>query len=484
MIKNLKLTGKRSLIISLGKIGSKLVGFILLPIYTKEIAVNDYGVLGLLELIELVGVQVLAVGLHQALLRWLSLSKEEAEKKSIVFTIFICLMVVGLLSVLVIVSTKENLSVLLFGNPIYSNYLIYVFISISFINLAKISQTILRVEERTVLYTISILVQFIVSVILNIYFVAILKLGVEGVLLAYVISSGVLFLILFPFLVSRSRLKFDIPVLREMMIFSYPFILTAISATILQMGDRYLLSKLSSLTEVGLYSLGYKFSNVLKIFIIDSFLLGFPIIGWQVVKNNEKPREFFSKIFTYFIFALIWISLVISVYAKGIIHLVALNKSYWDSYLVIPYLLVGVIMLGWAYFSFFILQIPKKTKHISVILTVAAVVNIGINLLLIPKYGMMGAAYSRIISNFIAMVLAYILAQKYYEIKYEFKRLPVLFVIALVLYIVSGLFDPLALVYRITFKGLLILAFPFLLYFLKFYDAEELKNLKRLIFKR
>ena len=106
MLKNLKKTVKHSFIISLGKIGSKLVGFILLPIYTKEIAVSDYGVLGLLELLELVGLQVLAVGLHQALLRWLSLSKEETEKKSIVFTIFICLLAVGLLSILVITNTK------------------------------------------------------------------------------------------------------------------------------------------------------------------------------------------------------------------------------------------------------------------------------------------------------------------------------------------------------------------------------------------
>jgi O-antigen/teichoic acid export membrane protein len=484
MLKNLKKTVKHSFIISLGKIGSKLVGFILLPIYTKEIAVSDYGVLGLLELIELVGLQVLAVGLHQALLRWLSLAKEESDKKSIVFTIFICLLLIGSSSVIVVAATREYLSVLLFGNSIYSKLLIYVFLSITFLNLAKISQTILRVEEKTGLYSVSILLQFIASVVLNIWFVAFQKMGVEGVLLAYVISSGLLFLILLPFLISRINFKFDIPILQEMMIFSYPFILTALSATILQMGDRYLLTKLSSLTEVGLYSLGYKFSNVLKIFIIDSFFLGFPIIGWQVVRNNDKPREFFSKIFSYFMFALIWISLFISVYAKGIIHLVALNKDYWDAHTVIPYLLIAVIFLGWAYFLFFILQIPKKTKHISVILTVAAVANIGINFLLIPEYGMMGSAYSRIIANIIAMVLAYVMAQKYYRIEYEFKRLPVLFLLAVTLYLLSGLFDPLALAYRIIFKGLLLLAFPLLLYFLKFYDAEELKNLRKLIFKK
>jgi O-antigen/teichoic acid export membrane protein len=406
------------------------------------------------------------------------------QRKNIIFTSFTFTLITSLLALFLVILISKELSLLLFSKPIYANYLIYIFISITLINLAKIPQTVLRVEEKTALYSVSILVQFTSSIILNIYFVAILKLGILGILLAYVISGTLLFLILLPYLIHRMGLQFDVQLIKGMISFSYPFILTAISATILQLGDRYLLTKLSNLSEVGLYSLGYKFSNVVKIFIIDSFFLGLPIIGWQVVKNDDKPREFFSKIFTYFVFASLWIALFIAVYSKGIIHLFALNRDYWDAHLVIPYLLFGVILLGMAYFMFFILQIPKKTKNISLIFTISAMVNIVLNIIIIPRYGMMGAAYVTIISNLIAALLSYLQAQKFYRIQYELRRLPVLFILAFSLYFLSIFFDSFSLPFRIVTKGFLVLSFPVLLYLFRFYQGEELKNLKKMILEK
>jgi O-antigen/teichoic acid export membrane protein len=484
MITNLKRTIKHSFIISLGKISSKIVGFILLPIYTKEIALDNYGVLGLLEVIELVGVQVISFGLPQALLRWLGLSEDLKERKSIIFTTLIFTLLISIMTLLLVSLFSKELSIILFSKPDYSKYLVYIFISITLINLSKIPQTVLRVEEKTVLYSISIVIQFTSSVLLNIYFVAVLKMGILGILLAYIISGTILVLILLPYLFKRIRLKFDFHIIKGMVSFSYPFILTAISATILQLGDRYILTKLSTLNELGLYSLGYKFSNVVKIFIIDSFFLGLPIIGWQVVRNDDKPKEFFSKIFKYFVFASFWIALLIAVYSKGIIHLFALNKDYWEAYRVIPFLLIGIIFLGIAYFMFFILQIPKKTKNISLILTISAVVNILLNLVAIPRAGMMGAAYVTIISNLIAAGLAYYQAQKYYKVRYEVGRLPILFILGILLYLLSMLFDPFILPLRILLKGVIVIIFPFILYLFGFYQTDEINNIKKILLRR
>ncbi len=481
MFNKIKRTTQHTLIFALGKISSKLVGFVLLPIYTKQITVSDYGVLGLLEMIELLGVNVLTLGLPQAILRWYSLTDLSETKKRIVFTGFGFTLFVCILFIMGALPARDQLSAIIFGDQKYGRFLIYVLAIISFHVLAGIPQTILRAEEKSILYSASIIAQFSLSLLLNIYFVAFKGLGVEGILLANTISSGFTLLILLPYLLKRMVIKIDYPLLREMMVFGYPFIFTAVVSTILNLGDRYLLTKMATLTEVGLYSLGYKFSNVIKIFIIDSFILSMPIVGWQLVKDNDDPKRFFSKTFTYLIFGLLWVGLVISVFAKNIIHVFALNSDYWDAYRVIPYLVTGVILLGISHFLYFILQIPQKTKNISVIISISAVINIAINILIIPYYGMMGAAWAAIISNAAGVIFALSQVKKHYFLAYEKKRIFLLVIGSVIIFLCTLLMKEWNSVLVIPGNALLILSYPLLLWLIKFYDKPEIDRIKKLL---
>lgn len=122
--------------------------------------------------------------------------------------------------------------------------------------------------------------------------------------------------------------------LKYMTSFRYPFIFAAIVSTILNLGDRYILTEFSTLNEVGLYTLGYKFSNIMKMFLVDAFILSLPIIGWKVVKENKQPQRFFAKTLTYLVFVLLWFGLILSAYCKGISVL-------GDAYHVVPYLVLS-----------------------------------------------------------------------------------------------------------------------------------------------
>ncbi len=483
MLSKIKQTIKHTSIFALGKVSSKLIGFILLPIYTKEISVSDYGILGILEIIDLLGSSVLSIGMPQALLRWYSLADQEIDRKRIAFTNFIFLTFIFLTATIAISFIKSPLSDLLFNDPKYGIFIFYVLISVTFSNLASVPQTILRIEEKSVLYTSTLISQFTISLILNIYFVAIKKLGVEGILIANILSNSALFMILFPYLTRKIKPQLDLKKLKEMIAFSYPFIFIAFATTVLSIGDRYILTKLSSLTQTGIYSLGFKISNVLKIFVVESFILGLPIIAWQVVKENTQPKIYLSKIFTYLAFVLLWFGLAITIYSKGIIHVFALNKDYWDAYRVVPYLILGVVFLGLQQHLFFILQIPKKTKQISIIVGIAAVSNVIINLILIPHFQMMGAAYTTVISYFLATLLAYFTVRKYYPVKFEGRRLAILFGVAFLFYFISTLIGQIQGISSIVLKGVLLISFPFTLFFFNFYDVEELNKIRELIKK-
>ncbi len=478
MLSDLKTSFKHTIFYAIGNLAPKLSGFILLPIYTKLISVADYGILGLFELVEVLSANILVCGMPQVLLRWYGLTSEIEKKKKYIFTILLFLICVCGASFLLVSLGKNFLSRLLLNNTEYGDYFLILFTTIILSVLSRVPLTILRSEEMSYQYAICVFLQFTTNLIANIYFVAILKLGVKGILISQALSSTFIFLILSPYLLSRINIKVDLPELKEMVAFGYPFIFSGTALTILSLGDRYLLAQLATFDEVGLYTLGYKFSNLIKVLLVDAFILGLPAIGWKIVKENKHPQHFFSKTLTYYVFALLWCGLIASAYGKGIIHRFAVNQAYWDAYQVMPYLVLSIVFLGMQFVFFFQLQIPRKTKTIPLITGGSALLNILLNIILIPKLGIMGAAYATVLSQLTSLIFAYRTVQKFYPINYEFNRIFMLFISSIILFLLTTLFNNYSLGERIFYKGMIILSFPVVLYFLNFYTEFEIAKIR------
>ncbi|MCB0265289.1 MAG: polysaccharide biosynthesis C-terminal domain-containing protein [Calditrichaeota bacterium] len=478
MLDKLKRTATHSAIFALGKLGSKLVGFILLPIYTEALLPEQYGVLGLLEVVELLFVHLLSLALQTALFRWYTLSDDLAQKKSYVFSITTLLILITLGLLPFVIYGGDMISSFLLDSSAYGNYFLYLYASISFQILGKIPLTLLRIEEKSFYFAVLILIQFLISLLLNIYYVVFLGMGVAGILIASAISNGVILLLLIPYLFNRMSFNFATQELKSMILYSLPLMFAAITSTILSLGDRFILTKISTLEMVGLYSLGFKLSNVLKVFIVDSFFLGLPIIGWRVVKEDSNPKRFFSKTMTYLVFVLLWIGLAVSAFAKGVIQILATDPLYWGAHKVVPLLVLGIVLMSIQRMIFFQLEIVRKTKLIPLLVSSVLIVNILLNLMLIPLFNMVGAAFANVLSNLASALLAYFVAQKFYPIKYEIRRLLVLAFVALVLYSITLLLNDVLLVMRIILKGSIVLSFPVLLYYINFYEPVEINRIR------
>ncbi|MFC1569000.1 lipopolysaccharide biosynthesis protein [bacterium] len=483
MLTKIKNTAKHTLIYALGNMSAKLVGFVLLPLYTKQIPLAAYGMLGLVEMIDMLATHLFSVGLHQALLRWHGLADEETRKKRYTFSIFIFLFLFCLLGFITVLLIRNPLSEVLFNDDQYGYYFVILFVGVTFNILNKIPLTLLRIEEKSIRYAISVGIQFGIALILNIVFIAFLKLGVAGILTAQMIAPGVLMFILLPYLIKRMTLQLDIPELKKMIVFSYPFIFAAVGATALNLGNRYVLKLLGTLEDVGVYTLAFKFSNFLKIFFVDALSLGLPVVGWQVVKNNDNPQRFLSKVLTYFIFILCWSSLALSSISHEIVRLFALNQDYWFASEIIPLLALSVILMGFYRVFYFALQIPQKTHLIPLLMILAAGVNIILNLVLVPHWGVWGSAIAIVMASLFLIVITYWNVQRVYPVSYELKRLMMLLVIATGLFIITKTMDSWSVVLKLFGKGLLVLVYPILLYLLKFFEPVELNRIKGSIIK-
>ena len=174
-------------------------------------------------------------------------------------------------------------------------------------------------------------------------------------------------------------------------------------AMLLSVGDRYILKILSTLSDVGIYSLGYKVAGFINVFIIHSFQLGFLPLAFKYAEQSDSKR-FFSKIQTYFTLLLVLSALTLSIFSLEIIEVFTSDESYISAYLIIPFISFAFILKGMEYVFSLAFHQMKITRYNAAIVITSALVNIGLNFLLIPIYGVFGAAISMIIAYLLSLI--------------------------------------------------------------------------------
>ncbi|MBN2105418.1 oligosaccharide flippase family protein [bacterium] len=478
MLIHLKKTFKHSVIYSLGNLSTKLIGIVLLPLYTSHLTLEEYGMLGILEATSLVLISVLSFRLPTAMIRWCSDESDLHTQKVIVFnTLFFCVLSLIVINC-ILMPLKNACSQLFFGQPHYDRYFLYLFIFISFEILNQVFLGFLRFKEKSFVYIVLTVVKMLTILAFNIYFVAYMNMGVEGIILGQCIGAILFLLVSFPYLISNMTMKINFYIFKEMFYYGFPLVFSTISGMILSLGDRYILPYFHGYSDLGVYSLAYKVASVINVFILNSFTLGFLPIAFKMYNKPESER-FFSKMLTYFVFILLVSVLLLSLFSRELIETFALKQSYWKAAPLIPFIAFVFVFKGMQYIFALGFHYVKKTKYNAMITLSGAVLNLILNLLLIPKLHVYGAIIATLISAFIMTGLVYYYSQKFYFIRYESVKIFKMFVVMVLLFSASYCIHPLGSTLRILIKVTLVFLFPILLYFWKFYEQIELLRLKQ-----
>jgi len=196
--------------------------------------------------------------------------------------------------------------------------------------------------------------------------------------------------------------------------------------------------------------------------------------------DQPNNKRFYSKTMTYTTYGFLILLLGLSLFSKEVIRFLAKDPAYWEAYKVVPILCFAQLFELLRQNSRFGLIVKKKTKIISSILIVIAILNLSINFLLVSLFGSYGAATASLVSQIGFFVLIHYYAQKYYPIPYEMKKIGIMVGVSVLLVIATftGV-DGMTLLPRVIIKILFILAFPILLYFLNFYEQIELLRLRQ-----
>jgi len=264
-----------------------------------------------------------------------------------------------------------------------------------------------------------------------------------------------------------------------MLLYSFPLMIASLSGIVLSITDRFCLNFIGGLADVGNYSLGFKVANTIKVLIITSVQLAISPIIYKMMDQKGNKR-FYSKIMTYFCFGVIIFVLGVSVFGKEVIKVLAnSNKSYWDAYKVIPVISFAILFGMLKDTSLIGLNITKKTRVIAITMTIISVLNIILNLILIPHFNALGAAIATLISQTLFFIIIYRFSQKYYFIPYEIPKIIKMLALGITIVCASLFINDFAMPLRILIKFIMIGSFPFILYFFDFYEPIEILRLKQ-----
>jgi len=486
MLANLKLALKNSIIFSLGPLSAKLAGFILIPLYTSQFNTAEFGVLGLIEVSMQAVISVFSLGLYWAFNRWYWDKEYQDKQKSMFFTILIFLFFTSIFIFLLFKPFSSNVSFFLFESEKYSYLLLLMIIVAGFQIFTNIPATLLKLQQKPVLFSIANIVRLASSLSLTVYFITVLGKGLEGIYEALFISNLLYLLFLSKYIWNNIQFKFEVKLLKEMLHFSIPLVIASIATILFSFADRYILKFMDGLSNVGIYSLSFKLSNTIKVFLIQSVILA---ISPMIYKMMDSPgnKRFYSKIMTYFSFGIIFFVILLSSFGRELVIFIARSEDYWDAYKLIPILSFSMFFIALKSVADIGLNIMKLTKIHSVNAIIIAVLNIILNFVLINFYQEIGASIAHLLSQLIYFILTYYFAQKYYPIPYEIKKIVKLFSLAVLIVILSVFSWELSTILSVTIRISLIAIFPILLYYLNFYEEIEIIMLKEFankIFKK
>jgi len=480
MFQDLKRLVKDSLIYGIGTVSRSLIGFILIPLYTRYLTTEEYGVLAL-ALVALASLIILfELGMSKALFRFYFETEDENDRKTVIGTCLLVLLIVGVPLLILLFVFAGSGARLALSSGQYSTFWILVSASAFIESLITLPYAVLRARMRSRTYTFFFVFNLILLVSLTSLFVVGLDGGINGILAARLLSSGVILLCFIPLLLRATRFAPPRTLMRDLLLYGLPFVPLGLIGWGLRYINRYFLEHFTSLETIGIYSLGGQIGMAMIILVVGPFQLVWAPYKFIIAKG-PRAREKFSLFFTYFTFLAAFIGLGLSALAPEIVRIMS-TPPYYRAGAIVPWVVLAYILYGLSFNLNIGIDLEKKTYLLPIITGCGLLIGAICNYLLIPAYGMLGAAWAFAASYAVLPVLMYVICRYYYRINYETRRLIHIAVAAGALYILARIIDGRAfsLGTTIGLKILIVVLFFPLLLATGFFSQRERTRIRKL----
>ncbi len=413
------------MIYGVGSMVSRLMGFLLLPVFTAYLTPTDYGILSLLSFLGQLVQPLFGLGLGAGMGPCYFDGENEQRKATSVWVAFILLSISNAVLIFCACVFSRSLSLLVFQTDDYAMLVKLSLSAIAINNLANPFMYRLQFEKRAKPFVFLTLSSTLVTIALCVIMVIFLSKGVEGMVYGQLggYAAGTLFFILYT--QRWTSFYFQIQVAKELLRLSLPLIPSFAFLFIITHSNKYILQMFEGLDAVGIYSIGFNFGMAISV-LIGAFQSAWYPYFMSFMGRQEEAKVLFGRIFTYYLFGIGGITLFIFVIARPVVHLMT-QPAFYEAYKV-----VGMISSSQFFLGMFLLLLPgmyfvKEVKYVSVLQCATAVILIVTSFLLIPPLSYLGAALSQSLSLLCLVGLTALWNKQreklYIHIQYEFKRI-------------------------------------------------------------
>ncbi|MDO8282168.1 MAG: oligosaccharide flippase family protein [Thermodesulfovibrionia bacterium] len=417
---------RNSFIYLLPIIVGNLIPIITLPIFTRILTKEDYGVWGLAQVyaIFMSGLANfgLIIGYERNFFQYKDSGKSAALLYSTLFFVLSVLIVFGLFTYFF----KSSISRLVIGSSEYSEILFWSYCSTGILSLKNYYLAYFKNSENAKSFAHYTIDESILGFLFSFIMVVYLRIGVIGLIWGQLVASLIIFGILSVNFIKLYPLAFDREGLRASLKLSYPLTPRIFMGVIGSQFDKYMIGLMATIGGVGVYSIGQKVANAIFTFMTAIQNVYSPQVYKRMFDLGEEGGESVGRYLTPFAYISVAAALIVSLFSEEIIYVLT-PESYHGAIDI-------VIVLSMYYASLFFGKQPqllfmKKTFIISIFSLFSIALNVGLNIPFIMKWGAIGAAWATFISGLISGTIIFAISQRYYEIKWEYRKVTMIFAI-------------------------------------------------------
>jgi O-antigen/teichoic acid export membrane protein len=469
----IKRLARHSAIYGLGGLVSRILAVLLLPLYATYLHGRGFGKIETVVALTTVLVIVLRLGISSAFFRFYFDSQDAARRVLVVRTSFwftMAMATAGLVAGWLLASPIADALRLGHDPWLVRAAFVGLWAQMNYEQLTSL----FRVEQRPVLFSAATIANLLVTVGATIVLVVGFHQRAMGVVVGNFIGTLVVLVALVAYRRYQLGLEFDRELFRAMNRFGMPLVPSQIAIWALNFADRFFIGHFKGQSEVGHYSIGARIASTV-VLALAAFRMAWPAFAYSI-DDEDEARRTYGYVLTYVVFATCWLTTVLGLLAPWLVRLLASRSEFYSGARVVSLLCFQAA--AWGAFNVVVIGVgrARRTQFNWVVAGIAAVISVGLNFALVPRYGMIGAAIADTIAFAVMFVLMAIHAQRIYPVPYQWRRVGLLVAAAVGLTVLGRELD-------VPLAGALLLAaaYPVVLLALGFYLPAERRRLRRLL---
>ena len=429
---------KSSGLYALASLVSPLISLILAPFLTRNLPHTAYGALAVLNTAIALLTGVTQLGLNSAFFRSYNYDYEsQKDRLDVLSTVVVLLSLTSFCMSVSMILNASWFSTLLFNNASFSDAVKVAALVVLLQNLAVPGFSWMRAENRALYFSLLSIANLLISLGANIVLVGMLHMGIVGSLMATGVGYALVIICTLPVILVRAGLSLRFDIARGLLSFGVPNIFAIVSVWVLQLSDRFLLGRIGSLAQTASYSVAYTLGSVVSVVVLSPFTLAWPSTLFNIAKK-DNAQHIFKLVFRWYSIVLFFAAFALTLVGTISLYLF-FPPVYREAVSVIPIIVVSTVFFS--VYTFFTTgqSIKRKTWFNSIFTTLAALANLGFNLVLIPLYGAMGSALSTLLAYILLALITYLVNQRLYPIPYEVGIFTVELLVGIAFYVGSSM---------------------------------------------